>query len=451
MEFKLSNYNYITNILGEEGSLIYNFYSNGLVKLNEEYIQKLQRVKQNESKIENEFSASEIQVLRNNGFIVDLELNELYRIVQENNTAYMHNNRMHLTVLPTLACNFDCHYCFEGTQKSNVFMNDEIIKQTGEFIKYRFNKNPYLNDLSIHLFGGEPTIAKKQLEKFFTMLENLHSDIDFSYTGSITTNGYELTNDLITLFTQHNINEAMVSFDGPAEFHDNTRTHKNKLLPGTYRTIFDNCVKYLRFNNANRLIGRIHINNDNTKDFLRVLHEFPKDVRERIYPQFVPVFDNGTINYDFENEFPKLVNIAKELGYTTIKNDHITRKYNGCEYCAAYDSYLVSADGKVSYCSYQDFSDNETPESLVLGHISNYKEIFNSTNFYNFYGNNFMTKQNCVNCLLLPVCGGGCRIKDYQETNFTGDEPCPMYIDKLRSLESDINNLYLGKLNEGGN
>lgn len=61
---------------------------------------------------------------------------------------------LHLTINPTLACNFGCPYCFEATH-SPYFMTNEVEDAVIAFIQ----KKTQVTDLHVTWFGGEPLLA----------------------------------------------------------------------------------------------------------------------------------------------------------------------------------------------------------------------------------------------------------------------------------------------------
>ena len=59
------------------------------------------------------------------------------------------NEHLTLTIAPTMACNFKCVYCYEGSRVKNETMNKQIIDGIIEFIKKHECKY-----LSITWYGG---------------------------------------------------------------------------------------------------------------------------------------------------------------------------------------------------------------------------------------------------------------------------------------------------------
>ena len=66
---------------------------------------------------------------------------------------------MRLTLVPTIACNLRCPYCFEKSKPKGVISNETCDKII-DFIK-RDKRNPCLD---LNWFGGEPLLAINQIE-----------------------------------------------------------------------------------------------------------------------------------------------------------------------------------------------------------------------------------------------------------------------------------------------
>ena len=441
MTYKISKYNYITKIPDMNEWLLFNFYSQGLLKLDEEHKKKLDLISNNVKDIEKIFNEKEVTLLKNNGFIVEDNLNELYRIIYEYNKTYMHNKTLYLVILPTLACNFNCHYCYEGIKKSNLFIKDDIISKIGEFIKFKFQRNKNLREVHLHWFGGEPLIAMKEIKRIYKMISSVQKELRFELTGFITTNGFHLTENNIDLLNKYNVNGAMVSFDGPKDIHNKSRIHKNPEIKDTYSVILKNCIKFLRKDMHNYLALRIHLNYNNVNRYEEILLDFPEDIRGQISPLFTPIF--GTeFQYDFDRYYSEMLFNAAKLGYYRRRSHYLMRKYCSCEFCSSLEAYLISADGNIYFCNYQNFTKKGLSKKLFLCHIDNYKNIEMQPNFYTFYGNYFFSKKNCLGCILVPICGGGCRVKDYQNINFIGEKSCPLWINRKKYIDKDILGLY---------
>lgn len=70
-------------------------------------------------------------------------------------------NFMHLTIAPTMECNFKCFYCFE-TEKQKGKMSEETMDSIVKYVMYA----PNLSRIYLTWFGGEPLLAVDEMETF---------------------------------------------------------------------------------------------------------------------------------------------------------------------------------------------------------------------------------------------------------------------------------------------
>lgn len=80
-----------------------------------------------------EFGKSDLDILEENGIIVDSELDEVQLLRNAYNFCKYTNKKATLTIAPSLGCNFDCVYCYEN--KDNVCMSEKIQNQTLSFLQ----------------------------------------------------------------------------------------------------------------------------------------------------------------------------------------------------------------------------------------------------------------------------------------------------------------------------
>lgn len=98
-------------------------------------------------------------------------------------------NHLSLTIAPSMACNFKCVYCYEGSKVKNVTMTQEVMDGVIEFIKKSECKA-----LSITWYGGEPLCAWDKILEFNKKIEELNLK---SFTQDIVTNGSLLDEEKI--------------------------------------------------------------------------------------------------------------------------------------------------------------------------------------------------------------------------------------------------------------
>src|SRR5262249_22010613 len=126
--------------------------------------------------------------LKQRGYIVSKGTQEYRQFQELFGFQQYRSDRLELILLASEDCNFRCKYCYEdfarGTMEPRVRRN----------IKALVNKRVgVIREFSVHGFGGEPLYgftAIEDLAPFFLETAARHG---WSYTASMTTNGYLLT------------------------------------------------------------------------------------------------------------------------------------------------------------------------------------------------------------------------------------------------------------------
>ena len=126
---EVSRFNIVENM--EDGLLIYNTNSNGILKLNKDYTRKYKDLIKNKGKIDKEFEEA---LLYGKMIIRDQDGDELDKIFVENKLRRFGGNRIDLTIAPTMACNFRCPYCYEKG-KEYTSMNEDTVQKVKEYIE----------------------------------------------------------------------------------------------------------------------------------------------------------------------------------------------------------------------------------------------------------------------------------------------------------------------------
>lgn len=125
-----------------------------------------------------------------------------------------------LTLCPTMACNFDCPYCFEDHRggKMEAAVQDAVVSLTERFFACAHPKQ-----LHVGWFGGEPLLAPDVIEALSGRLIALAEANGARYEAGIVTNGYLLTQDAADRLAACRVSCAEITLDGVGPAHDSTR------------------------------------------------------------------------------------------------------------------------------------------------------------------------------------------------------------------------------------
>ena len=140
-----------------------------------------------------------------------------------------------ITICPTLACNFECPYCFatRGQGKMKPEIQDDIVALAGRMLDAS-----KANKLEITWFGGEPLMATDVIESLSPRLVALAEERGCTYDSWIFTNGYLLSEDVVDLLLRCCIRKVHIPLDGVKATNDATR----RLVGGgpTFNRIIEN-------------------------------------------------------------------------------------------------------------------------------------------------------------------------------------------------------------------
>ncbi|CAM4455954.1 MAG: radical SAM/SPASM domain-containing protein [Paenibacillus macerans] len=136
-------------------------------------------------------------------------------------------------------CNLQCTYCYEGNEKRNSVLSEEVMR---EAIDFMVENNPKEEKIHLSLLGGEPLLNKKVLLRLFDYIDDKYREIKQRFEFEMTTNGI-LLDDRIMEIVRNNNFKLYVSIDGDRETHNLNRSSGNKR--NYYDTILRNLQKLI--------------------------------------------------------------------------------------------------------------------------------------------------------------------------------------------------------------
>lgn len=162
-----------------------------------------------------------------------------------------------LIIVPTLACNFKCPYCYETNLTSknmSVSTMDQIL---------RFVKNTGCKTVNLCWHGGEPLLAFEQIHYLLNKLYDIQ-DLKMK-THSMVTNGFLLDPDKCKILSQYNIGHIQITIDGNRDFHNRSRRHK--LGIPTFDIILENIENVFTYIPSCHVTVRVNLREENKYQF----------------------------------------------------------------------------------------------------------------------------------------------------------------------------------------
>lgn len=409
-----SKYTYL--FCKEDRYYLYNSLSNCLAEISETVFKTVEKgIKtQNVELIDAEL----LEQFRTMKVLVENDADEINKVKYVTRMRRNNNKRLMLTINPTLACNFNCPYCFE-TSHPNIYMSDEVEDRIINYVKSCKDAK----EIDVTWFGGEPLLAFDRIKS----LTYKFKGTGLNYTSKMITNGYLLTNTNVKEFESLSIKSVQITIDGMASLHDQRRCLKSG--NPTFNKIIDNLDNMQSKYPQIRVSIRVNVDESNEDDFIQ-LYKFLFD---KHYPNaqvslaFVKDLSDcktctNICDRNRQAEFIKRVQKKYGIGSAFIfpKSD----RYE----CAVRNknAVVIGPQGEVYKC-WNDVGDM----SKVIGKIGG--KVENEVLLLRYLvGADPFEDPKCLNCFLLPVCGGGCPLSRIQN-KYDGKNVnyCPLIKDNL--------------------
>lgn len=325
---------------------------------------------------------------------------------------------MHVTLMPTLACNLACTYCFQKEQPAFTKMHDRTEQSTLEWILRRIDERS-LHALHVHYFGGEPLTRKDFMVRTAEALSASMAARGGKFTWSCTTNGIGLTPEFVERMLPFGDGSFKVTLDGDRETHDQMRVYRNGR--GSFDEIFENVV-------ACAPLVRIHVGGNflpEQKDsFERLLDRIEAaGLRGKLAGvHFKAIVDtqkskSSCTGCDDKQESQVLVQLNKSierhgLGIKTLGGETLEGLLGPCELHWK-NNYTIDPEGRVYKCP------------AVAGLPGLEVATVTSTGAEKIAPLVALRPwEKCGDCPYLPVCVGGCLGGKYLKTGRTDQVAC---------------------------
>lgn len=426
-----SKFNHITKIPNTDQFLLFNFLTGGLLELDSPTYKRITDLEG--------LSNQEIEILTENGFIVN-HLDEIDYLRFGNKLVCADEELLSVLIAPTLACNFNCPYCFEhhGKERMTTEVQNEIIKFIENSLKTKRHKH-----LFVYWFGGEPLLCTDIILSMSKQIIDLVEKYNVSYSSAMSTNGYYLTEEVLKTLEQCRLSRIQITIDGLKEIHDKTRFLVNG--EGTFDVIVSNLYK-LHTNITIQI--RSNLSKNNIDEFQK-LNLLIQDIKRKTSSD-ISLYGAHMSTYEFNNENVDALELSMKEYSDILKNNKLlgsTRmnqsKFAFCDAAKVY-SFCFDEKGNMYKC-WNDIGSTEFSYDNVFS--ANQKGVnFVNKNALEYLAHSF--PEECISCKVLPLCFGGCIKKRVVEKKKTCS-PIKYNIDDY--IIKKYNMAQGGDYNESGN
>lgn len=391
---------------------LYNTLSNALIEVEEDIFHSIDMANSKNTEPDYNIIGNELwEILKTKHFITENDEDNF--LIYKSAITELREQRefMHLTLAPTMECNFRCYYCFE-IEKAKGKISPDIMDS---IIKYVVSK-PYLTRLYLTWFGGEPLMAVPEMLLFHKKLKSLYKG---EYKSNIITTGYYLDCETVSKLKELEISSVQITLDGNKDTHN-----KIKHLPlkeDVFSKVLGN-IDYLTQEAPEiEVVFRINLTKANADEFIPLYHSLTtryKDKNISVAPAIV--MNRSGLHSHKSGECPFLNrDETAELMLNLWRDGHIYSPYvkypdnQLCE-CAIRDKMAISFDAEgYAYKCWEMIG----KRSMAIGRINTdgtIHEIDLKLLNRQLYGADPLTDNECMKCAYLPVCEGGCPIQRIQ-------------------------------------
>lgn len=340
------------------------------------------------------------QLLMDKGFLIDDAIDERAYLHQLHRQACSQHRGLGLTILPTLACNFRCIYCYEKHDPAE--MSPEVEEALIAFVKERLQPEA---SLSVTWFGGEPLLKLDVIERLTDAFTIICDEKKAKYAAHIITNGYLLSGDIAATLTRLKVKSVQVTLDGPPDIHDARRPLKNG--SGTFKCILENLKAASPILPVNLRINVDQTNRGHIIDLIDLLlrEGLGKSVHPylgRTYP-YNAVCNDVAVECITDADFSLLeLETEMELVQRDFHSFRVPQARNTHCLADSAGDFVITPGGSIVNC-WNDVAEN----NAEIGHLLKPQTESMRENKQRWKARDPFALE-CAECILLPICMGGC-------------------------------------------
>lgn len=392
---RTSNYNIFIN--SDRGVLVFNALTDSYVFVNDDEAKFLKTREFISSGI---FESERIKRFQDAGILVKDDFNELAYLKHIYSKEMHESDVFDLTILPTLDCNVRCWYCFENKNVGSR-ITPSVKGNILLFIQNIIKDRPYIKEISIDLFGGEPLLHyEEDLDDFLHQIKNVVEGLGKKATFLFITNGLRLTEEVMDRIKDLSP-QFQISIDGYKERHDKIKVLSKHADISTYDLVIHNLKNVCKCDHVH-VILRLNYDEQTLKNVGKILSDIKDIDRSKISIHFERVWQTkkhiAITNEALIDAWKLFVSHGFQVTY--LKFFHTP---SSCM-SSKQDQVAISYDGKIFKCTGCDFARTEEDGNLMSnGNIAwkgNKAEERIQIQTYNH--------PECLQCKLLPLCWGPC-------------------------------------------
>lgn len=323
----------------------------------------------------------------------------------------------------TTDCNLRCKYCFYSKQDRRKELTS--IKVLESIVREICKCNPENGEVMFYWHGGEPLLAGITFYKKALDVQRYFKKPGQKIRNGIVTNGTLVNNEWAVFFKKNSIG-AVISLDGPQEYHDRYRTYPDGR--GSFNQVMKG-VEIFREEEVNFRILSVVTNQaaENPKVIFNFFmrHQlteinfipsigietghgisFEDSVRPSLYIDFLMnIFELWLKENNPDTRILPLESIVRAFLKLPQEDCRFTRE---CE-----RNFVIDYNGDVLACSTHGYGDFFKFGNIKMG----FTQMLNSRIYQKYKEYLQRIKKRCSKCQWYQICHGGC-----PRDHYLGDE-----------------------------
>jgi uncharacterized protein len=165
--------------------------------------------------------------LANAGFI--LEDAESEALLQEQAFAADKevSDWMAISLAPTLACNYECPYCYEQNHTKNEVISDDVINGVFRLVDKCWQRD-HFKSFELAWYGGEPTLCLDVIEKVSSYLKSYCNKRNIKFDSTALSNAGNIAKKTAERLAACGVTRCLPTIDGLRDLHNRRRLARDR-------------------------------------------------------------------------------------------------------------------------------------------------------------------------------------------------------------------------------
>lgn len=333
--------------------------------------------------------------LKVNRFVVPCDCDEVGNTIKLRNRQRNSKELYHLIINPTLDCNLDCWYCYES-KIVNSRISPSVVQAICKHLENHYIESPFKH-LKLSFFGGEPMMRPMEITKIVEFAGEFCRSKGVELLLDFTTNATLISQKFLNFLAEYSC-VFQITLDGDRIQHNKIKAPLKGNMD-TFGSTIRNIHRIQKSIANSHVAIRVNFDGETLKNFGEILSEIKTLDRKRCRVILKKIWQVEAEIVD-KNLIDEAINML-------VSNDFVIDYYGQGGWCFAdYDNQAtINYDGRVFRCTTIPAFDEEHSLgnlNLITGEIEWDQEKI-------AYLSNQKIPDICMECKMLPSCGGPCR------------------------------------------